>query len=94
MSLTLQPVRVATGSDEEGMLVFGKEQRLVAVLTHLSEENEIAPANGTWKRVLARWRDRATPPSSTWKRRRRGSTSASPKGVRCLSPGANAVSAQ
>ena len=33
MSLTLQPVRVATGSDEEGMLVFTDEQRLVAVLT-------------------------------------------------------------
>jgi hypothetical protein len=46
MSLTLQPVRVATGSDEEGMLVFGKGQRLVAVLTHLSERTEIAP--GQW----------------------------------------------
>ena len=43
MSLTLQPVRVATGSDEEGMLVFDREQRLVAVLTRLSETNEIAP---------------------------------------------------
>jgi hypothetical protein len=46
MSLTLQPVRVATGSDEEGMLVFDREQRLVAVLTRLSETNEIAP--GQW----------------------------------------------
>jgi hypothetical protein len=46
MSLTLQPVRVATGSDEEGMLVFDKERRLMAVLTRLSEVNEIAP--GQW----------------------------------------------
>ncbi len=38
MNLTLQPVRVATGSDEEGMLVFDEEQRLVAVLTHLGEQ--------------------------------------------------------
>ena len=45
MSLTLQPTRVATGSDEEGMLVYA-EGRLVAVLVHLSEENEIAP--GDW----------------------------------------------
>ena len=46
MTLTLQPVRVATGSDEEGMLVFDEKQRLVAVLTHLSQENEVAP--GQW----------------------------------------------
>ncbi|MGF9757071.1 hypothetical protein AAII07_17850 [Microvirga sp. 0TCS3.31] len=46
MILTLQPVRVATGSDEEGMLVFDEEQRLLAVLTHLSEDNEVAP--GQW----------------------------------------------
>ncbi|MFC4172883.1 hypothetical protein ACFOYU_12530, partial [Microvirga sp. GCM10011540] len=42
----LQPVRVATGSDEEGLLVFDGERRLVAVLTHLSDENEVAP--GHW----------------------------------------------
>ena len=46
MSLALQPVRVATGSDEEGMLVFDEEQRLLAILTHLSAENEVAP--GQW----------------------------------------------
>jgi hypothetical protein len=46
MTLTLQPVRVATGFDEEGMMVLDGEQRLVAVLTHLSEENEVAP--GQW----------------------------------------------
>ena len=45
MSLTLQPVRVANGHDEEGVLAF-VDARLVAVLVHLSEENEIAP--GEW----------------------------------------------
>jgi hypothetical protein len=45
MTLTLQPTRVATGDDEEGMLVFA-DDRLVAVLVHLSDENEIAP--GDW----------------------------------------------
>ena len=42
MSLTLQPIRVATGFDEEGMMVLN-EQRLVAVLVRLSDENEVAP---------------------------------------------------
>jgi hypothetical protein len=46
MTFTLQPVRVATGIDEEGMLVFDGERRLLAVLTHLSHENEVAP--GQW----------------------------------------------
>ena len=46
MSLTLQPVRVATGSDEDGMLVFTDEQRLVAVLTRLSDQHE--GAAGHW----------------------------------------------
>ncbi len=45
MSLALRPVRVATGSDEEGLLVFA-DDRLVAVLVHLLDENEIAP--GHW----------------------------------------------
>ena len=43
MSLTLQPVRVATGAEEEGLLVFDQQQRLLAVLVHLSPENEVAP---------------------------------------------------
>lgn len=47
MSLTLQPVRVGTGSDEEGMLVFDDDQRLVAVLTHLSKANEVSGSD-TW----------------------------------------------
>jgi len=46
MTLTLQPIRVATGFDEEGIMVLDEEQRLVAVLTHLSDENEVAP--GRW----------------------------------------------
>lgn len=46
MTLTLEPVRVANGIDEEGMLVFDEEHRLLAVLTHLSDENEVAP--GQW----------------------------------------------
>jgi hypothetical protein len=46
MSLTLQPIRVATGFDEDGMMVLGEQQRLVAVLTHISDENEVAP--GQW----------------------------------------------
>jgi hypothetical protein len=37
MTLTLQPVCVGNGSDEEGMLVFD-EQRLVAVLSHLGQQ--------------------------------------------------------
>jgi hypothetical protein len=39
-------MRVATGFDEEGMLVLDEEQRLVAVLVRLSDENEVAP--GQW----------------------------------------------
>jgi hypothetical protein len=46
MTLTLQPIRVATGFDEDGMMVLDEQQRLVAVLTHISDENEIAP--GQW----------------------------------------------
>ena len=46
MTLSLQPVRVATGFDEEGMLVLDEGQRLLAVLVRLSDENEVAP--GQW----------------------------------------------
>ena len=46
MSLTLQPVQVATDYDEEGVLVFNEDRRLVALLTHLSAQNEVAP--GQW----------------------------------------------
>jgi hypothetical protein len=46
MSLTLQPVRVGTCSDEEGMLVFDDDQRLVAVLTRLSDQ--YGDVSGHW----------------------------------------------
>ena len=46
MTFTLQPMRVATGFDEEGMMVLDEEQRLVAVLVRLSDENEVAA--GQW----------------------------------------------
>jgi hypothetical protein len=46
MTFTLQPVRVATGFDEEGMMLLDERQRLVAVLVRLSDENEVAP--GQW----------------------------------------------
>jgi hypothetical protein len=46
MRFTLQPVRVGNGSDEEGLLVFTDDQRLVAVLTHLSERYE--GVSGDW----------------------------------------------
>ena len=39
MSLILQPVRVANGHDEKGVLVF-TEDRLLAVLVQLSDEHE------------------------------------------------------
>jgi len=42
MSLALQPVRVGNDFDEEGMLVFNGQHRLVAVLSHLSADNEVA----------------------------------------------------
>ena len=43
MSFSLQPVRVATGFDEEGMLVLDEGQRLLALLVRLSDTNEVAP---------------------------------------------------
>jgi hypothetical protein len=46
MSPTLQPVRVHTGFEEEGVLVFDEQRRLMAVLVHLSDRNEAAP--GHW----------------------------------------------
>ncbi|WP_114189040.1 hypothetical protein [Microvirga aerophila] len=46
MTFSLQPLRVATGFDDEGMMILDEEKRLVAVLVHLSDENEVAP--GQW----------------------------------------------
>jgi hypothetical protein len=39
-------MRVATGFDEEGMMVLDERQRLLAVLVRLSDDNEVAP--GQW----------------------------------------------
>lgn len=46
MTLFLQAVRVATGSDEEGMLVFDEDHRLRAVLTRLTDRHE--GVSGYW----------------------------------------------
>ena len=46
MTLFLQAVRVATGSDEDGMLVFDEDHRLRAVLTRLT--NQHAGVSGYW----------------------------------------------
>jgi hypothetical protein len=64
MSLSLQPVRVGTGSDEEGMLVFDDDQRLVAVLTHLGDQYD--SVSGHWYLeakfgLLEGWITRPTP---------------------------------
>lgn len=48
MSFLLQPVRVGTGSDEEGLLVFDADQRLVAVLVRLSEHHGGLGLAGHW----------------------------------------------
>jgi hypothetical protein len=46
MTLTLQPALVATGFDEEGLMVFDDRQRLVAVLTRLCDRHD--EASGRW----------------------------------------------
>jgi hypothetical protein len=46
MTLSVEPMRVATGFDEEGMLVLDGAKRLVAVLVRLSDDNEVAA--GQW----------------------------------------------
>ena len=43
MSLNLQPVRVNTGFEEEGILIVDEQQRLLAVLVYLPDGNEAAP---------------------------------------------------
>ncbi len=40
MNLRTEPVRVANGSDEDGVLVFTPDDRLVAILTRLTERHE------------------------------------------------------
>jgi hypothetical protein len=46
MTFTLQPVQVGNGVDEDGMLVFDGQQRLLAVLTHLGEQYD--GVSGHW----------------------------------------------
>ncbi len=46
MTLILQSVPVATGFDEDGMMVLDEQQRLTAVLVRLSDSSEVAP--GHW----------------------------------------------
>ena len=46
MRLSVHPVQVAAGSDEEGLLVFDHNERLVAVLTCLSNEHD--ELSGRW----------------------------------------------
>ncbi len=48
MSFSLQPVRVGTGCDEDGMLVFDANERLVAVLVLLSEQYKDLGVAGQW----------------------------------------------
>ncbi len=40
MSLRTEPVRVANGSDEDGMLIFTHDGRLTAVVTRLSGQHQ------------------------------------------------------
>ena len=47
MALRLQPVQVATGLHEKGMLVFA-EDRLIAVLVQLSDAHEEVGLAGQW----------------------------------------------
>jgi hypothetical protein len=77
MILTLQPMRVATGSDEEGMLVFDEEHRLLAVLTHLSEDNEVAPGQWFLEAGFGPLGGGTNRPSRIWTQPRVGSSSAS-----------------
>ena len=45
MNVRFEPVRLATGSEEEGMLVF-LDEKLIAILVHLAPDNSVAP--GHW----------------------------------------------
>ena len=40
MKFRTEPVRVANGSDEDGVLVFTHDERLAAVVTRLTEEHD------------------------------------------------------
>jgi hypothetical protein len=78
-------VRIATRF-EEGMLVFDDEQRLVAMLTHLSEQNEIAPRQWFLKAGFGRLGRSTLPPSPIWMRHKTGSAGISPAGQEMAVP--------
>ena len=78
MSLFLQAVRVATGSDEEGLLVFTDDQRLVAVLPAYVTGMRIYRGAGFSKGALARWTDQTARRSPIWTRRKSGWATALP----------------
>ena len=40
MNLRTEPVRVANGSDEDGVLVFTADDRLAAIVTRLTDKHE------------------------------------------------------
>lgn len=46
MKLRTEPVRVANGSDEKGVLVFTPDDRLAAVVTELTDKHE--ELTGRW----------------------------------------------
>jgi hypothetical protein len=66
MTVTLQPIRVATGFDKEGLMVFNGHHRLVAVLTHLSEDNELSPGRWYLEAGLVGRMDQALPRLPIW----------------------------
>jgi hypothetical protein len=73
MTLTLQPIRVATGFDEEGTLVLDEEQRLVA-----RTRTRSPLGSGTWRQALGGWMGSIIPPLLIWTQPRSGFVSASP----------------
>jgi hypothetical protein len=53
MNLLMRPVRLANGIDEEALLVFGEDERLLAILTHLGDEHGASSGlPGGWLRAV------------------------------------------
>jgi hypothetical protein len=84
-SLTLQPVRIATRF-EEGMLIFNDEQRLVAMLTHVSEQTGFHPGSGFWRHALGGSAGSILPPLPIWMSHKIGSAGISPTGQELAVP--------
>ena len=72
MTLTLRTVRVATGYEEEGNLVFDGKERLVAVLVRLSDQNGSRRGTGSWRSGSVLSTAPAIPPLQTSTRRKAG----------------------